>query len=186
MHCSSLVGIVFLALAACASARRPAAPALPAGAEAVVTRDAFVIAFPPVAPGDTAAWPAPTAPRWPGYYDWRFGIRPSLVASFGVSGQDAGRAAAAHGSLGAVVAASRLRRCDGAGTHMLVCAVSLAGEGHVEGGADGRQRVVVAVRDSTLLAALRAERPAYAWRSVWRPGGLAVSPDSVRILYPDQ
>ena len=169
-------------MAVACTASRPAAPvALPLGADAVVTSDAFLIAFPVIAPGDTI-WRASAWDRVPRYYEWRFGARttPTVSVEIQSSGE---QTAHAPERLAAALSTSELRRCRSGG-HVLTCAETLAGDARVAVRDGGGQYVEITVRDRGVVAAYRTSRPAYVLRTVRSADG-SMMHDSIRVAYRD-
>jgi hypothetical protein len=144
-------------------------------AEALVQPDRLIVTFPAIPPG-TTNWPAPSTGS-PGFYDWRFGVSgPSgFTGSAGILTGDA-TASEAHGSMVAVARRLSLRRCESGG-HILTCAWAIPG--NVEAIDD---RLVVTLRDSSILARLNAHRPAFLWRSIFLVDRI-MGVDSVPLVY---
>jgi hypothetical protein len=143
--------------------------------EALVRGDRLVVTFPAIRSG-TTTWPAPSN-AFPGYYDWRFGVAgpTGFSVATGVHATDPG-AGDARGSVTAVVQRLRMRRCESGG-HILTCAWATPGDATVSG-----DRIIVTLRDSSVVARLHAHRPAFLWRSIFLADTI-LGMDSVRLVY---
>lgn len=175
---------VFLVAGAAASCATPAprGGSLAATADslafAVVTAREAVFDFPVVAEL-SGPWPAAADVKWPLGYAWgvqTYGYEHPVVLNHMVQPDEA-RRLPAFASLDAALRAGSLRAC-----HLDMfwwCAVQVRGTARAEG-----RRAVLRLRDSTLVAALRAHRPRIAVFTIHRLDRRVLL-DSAVIEYAD-
>ena len=168
---AALLCVTLAALSAC-GARDP----LPPGVDALVTPRQISVAFP--VDESRLASPYDSLDRSVDYYDWTFGVPgPTGFVAILALGHDAPPTPDQLKSPKTRLRAATLRICDPMTGHTIECGRRPDAAGRVIGG-----RVVVVVRDTTLVKALLRERPAYLWRSVKRPGRWVVR-DTIRVTY---